>query len=144
MIAPTLEAVPASGALADANGAGPRDTGELTQVREALLWLGRHSLDNLRLTAPPRDNAYYYFSRLLQLDPGNRAAAEGLRQIAAQCAFLAERELAAERPAEALSYISVGLQIDPDNEALRVLRDLAEQPRPGFWQALRDLLARSR
>ncbi len=38
------------------------------QVAQALLWLGRHSLDDLRLTEPPRDNAYYYFSRMLQFD----------------------------------------------------------------------------
>jgi tRNA A-37 threonylcarbamoyl transferase component Bud32 len=136
-IADPVESVAASGIMARS---GPSEASELAQVSEALLWLGRHSLDALRLTAPPRDNAYYYFTRLLQLDPGNQAALQGLKQIAAQCAFLAERELAEDRYDEALSYISVGLQVDPDNESLRVLRDLADQPRPGFWRALVSLL----
>lgn len=116
-----------------------REPGELAQVRDALLWLGRHSLDDLRLTAPPRDNAYYYFSRLLQLEPGNAAARAGMQQIAAQCALLAEREIAGNRHEVALSYISIGLQIDPRNESLRVLRDLAERPRGGFWNAFASL-----
>jgi len=139
-IADPVEAVAGSGAGARRELSGTLDAAELAQVNEALLWLGRHSLDALRLTAPPRDNAYYYFTRLLQLEPGNEAALQGLQQIAAQCAFLAERELAEERYDEALSYISVGLQVDPDNESLRVLRDLADQPRPGFWRALVSLL----
>ncbi|MEX2482394.1 MAG: serine/threonine-protein kinase [Gammaproteobacteria bacterium] len=136
VIAETLETVPGGQPALPSGASAGSPGGELTQVSDALLWLGRHSLDALRLTAPPRDNAYYYFTRLLQLDPDNRAAREGLRQIAVQCAFLAERELAQDRYAEALSYISVGLQIDPNNESLRVLRDLADSPRPGFWQAL--------
>ena len=93
----------------------------------------------LRLTAPPRDNAYYYFTRLLQLDPDNAGARAGLKSIAAQCALLAEREIAQNRFAEALSLVGVGLQIDPDNESLRVLHDLADKPQGGFLQALRHL-----
>ena len=50
----------------------------------ALLWLGRHSLDAQRLTDPPRDNAYYYFTRLLQVDPGNAEARAGMLAIAAR------------------------------------------------------------
>ncbi|MCB1747790.1 MAG: serine/threonine protein kinase [Gammaproteobacteria bacterium] len=125
-----------------ATGAAPAPAGaasELVQVKNALLWLGQHSLDEMRLTAPPRDNAYYYFTRLLQLDPGNAGARAGLKSIAAQCALLAEREIAQNRFAEALSLVGVGLQIDPDNESLRVLHDLADKPQGGFLQALRHL-----
>ncbi|MGE0482524.1 MAG: protein kinase [Gammaproteobacteria bacterium] len=141
-------AIQVSAALESVKGESPvepaapgmaSDAAELAQVKSALLWLGRHSLDDMRLTAPPRDNAYYYFTRLLQLDPGNVEARNGLEAIAAQCAFLAEREIAQNRYAEALSLVGVGLQIDPGNESLRVLRDLADKPQGGFFQALRHL-----
>ena len=119
----------------------PNDPAEAAKIQEALLWLGQHSIDELRLTAPPRDNAYYYFSRLLQMDPGNAAARDGLKRIVDQCTFLAEREIAGSRHQEALSYVSIGLQLDPDNQSLRVLRDLAAKPEGGFWDALGSLFS---
>ncbi len=112
---------------------------DATQVAEALLWLGQHSLDQLRLTAPPRDNAYYYFSRLLQLDPGNAAARRGLGRVASQYALLAEREIAANRPQQAMRLIEVGLRIDPGNRTLAALADIAREPEGGFWAALASL-----
>jgi len=113
--------------------------GDLTQVEQALLWLGRHSLAELRLTAPPRDNAYYYFSRLLQLDPGNAAAQDGLAATAAQFALLAERALANDDPKTARSFVSIGLEIDPDNQSLVDLRELTSEVKVGFWDALTSL-----
>ncbi|MGR8918938.1 MAG: protein kinase domain-containing protein [Gammaproteobacteria bacterium] len=121
-----------------ANGASASPA-ERREVAEALLWLGHHSIDELRLTAPARDNAYYYFSRLLQIDPGNQQAREGLKEIAARFAFLAEREIASERFAQARSYIRMGSQIDPHNESLQMLGDVASQPEIGFWGALASL-----
>jgi hypothetical protein len=47
---------------------------QMVKVVDALTWLGTHSLNEYRLTAPPKDNAFYYFTRLGQLDPGNEAA----------------------------------------------------------------------
>jgi serine/threonine-protein kinase PpkA len=136
LVSATLEPIAAEPASAAAAAVEPI---ERSRVSDALLWLAHHSLAELRLTAPPRDNAYYYFARVLQIDPDNRAAHEGLRAIARQCAFLAEREIAAGDHERALSYVGVGLQIDPDNESLRVLRDLADTPQPGFWGALASL-----
>lgn len=136
LVSATLDPIGAEPAPAAVAAVGPL---ERARVTEALLWLAHHSLDELRLTAPPRDNAYYYFGRVLQLDPDNRAAREGLHAIARQCAFLAEREIAAGDHERALSYVGIGLQIDPGNESLRVLRDLADTPQPGFWGALASL-----
>jgi serine/threonine protein kinase len=110
--------------------------GESLQVAQALLWLAHHSLDEFRLTAPPRDNAYYYFSRLLHIDSGNVDAAVGLRKVAAQYAFLAEREIAHDRVDAAISFIRIGLQIDPQNDTLRTLAELARNPKVGFWSAI--------
>lgn len=112
---------------------------ERAQVGQALLWLGQHSLDDFRLTSPPRDNAYYYFSRLLQLDPQNTKAQAGMKKIATQFALLAERKIAEDRFEDARRYIAVGLQIAPQHESLLALNDLTTKPKAGFWGALGSL-----
>lgn len=140
--APTLDAVdtaaPAAPAAVDLRlkDVAP---GDAADVAAALLWLGRHSLDEYRLTAPPRDNAFYYFSRLQQLVPGHQGAREGLDGIAVRFALLAEREIAAGDMDKARSYIALGQEIDPDNETLGALATLTQERQRGFWQALASL-----
>jgi len=123
--APTELAVPA--------GTAPE------QVAQALLWLGRHSLDDLRLTEPPRDNAYYYFSRMLQFDPNNIDARAGMQTIATRFAMLAEQAIADDRFEQARSYIALGLQVDPANQNLKEMRDIATEAKVGFWDAVASL-----
>jgi len=112
---------------------------EIEKVTGALTWLGTHSLNEYRLTAPPQDNAYYYFSRLLQMDPGSETARRGLSEISARYALLAEREIADGDHERARSYVSIGLQVDPDNDTLLVLRDLAVPGDGGFFKAIGNL-----
>jgi len=112
---------------------------EIEKVAGALTWLGTHSLNEYRLTAPPQDNAYYYFSRLLQMNPNSEAARQGLAEISARYALLAEREIAESNYERARSYVSIGLQVDPNNEALLVLRDLAVSRNGGFINSLMGL-----
>lgn len=112
---------------------GAADAGE---VAGALLWLGQHSLSEFRLTAPPQDNAYYYFTRLLQLDPGNARARAGMREIANRFAILAERAIAEGDVAQARSYIALGRQIDPENASLGLLEDMSTESEVGFFDAL--------
>jgi tRNA A-37 threonylcarbamoyl transferase component Bud32 len=113
------------------------------QVAQALLWLGHHSLDDLRLTEPPHDNAYYYFSRMLQLDPANPAARAGMLAIAARFALLAEQAIADDRFERARGYVALGLQIDPANRTLQEMREIARADKIGFWDAVASLLKRS-
>ncbi len=112
------------------------------QVAQALLWLGRHSLDDLRLTEPPRDNAYYYFSRMLQHDPANLDARAGMLAVAARFAMLAEQAIADDRFEQARSYVALGLQIDPANRTLQEMREIATADKVGFWDAVASLLKR--
>ncbi len=95
------------------------------EVVSALQWLARHSLEEYRLTHPPKDNAYYYYSRALEIDPTNPVAKKGLLLVADRFAFLAERKIAENDYHAAQSYISVGLQIDPSNRTLLELNALA-------------------
>ncbi|MGR9089227.1 MAG: serine/threonine-protein kinase [Gammaproteobacteria bacterium] len=124
------ESPPGAPAIGDANPV------EREKVTGALTWLGTHSLNEYRLTAPPQDNAYYYFARLLQMDPDSETARQGLAEISARYALLTEREIAEGNYERARSYVSIGLQVDPSNEALLVLRDLAVPGESGFFDSL--------
>jgi tRNA A-37 threonylcarbamoyl transferase component Bud32 len=114
------------------------------QVAQALLWLGRHSLNDLRLTEPARDNAYYYFSRMLQLDPNNAEAQAGMQDIANRFAMLAEQAIAEDHFEQARSYVALGLQVDPANHRLAEMRDIASEAKVGFWDALASLIRRDK
>jgi tRNA A-37 threonylcarbamoyl transferase component Bud32 len=92
------------------------------QVVTALKWLGRKSLEESRLTSPPEDNAHYYFARLLELDPGNPQAVEGIADIARRYAQMAEAQIRRGNYALAETYLTEGLRVDPSNKQLQVLR----------------------
>jgi len=107
------------------------------EVLSALAWLGKKSLDEYNLTYPEKDNAYYYFSRLLELQPDNRVAYEGILSIAERYAILAERSLANNESDKTQTYIDIGLQINPNNEALLSLKSIVSTQKSGFWQTLK-------
>ena len=93
-------------------------------VIQALHWLGKRSLKEYRLTQPPEDNAYYYFSRLLEADPGNKIAVAGLLNIADRYAYLAERSVLDGDHSKAQAYITIGQKFNPNHEALIKLNEL--------------------
>jgi tRNA A-37 threonylcarbamoyl transferase component Bud32 len=119
-----------SPALADASPAAETADAASAEVMRALLWLGNQSLEEYKLTYPPKDNAYYYFSKLLEIDPGNSQARAGILEIANRYAVLAERALAQNEYEKTEAYINLGLKIDPQNETLLSLKALVEE-RPG-------------
>ncbi len=106
------------------------------EVVNALSWLGRHSISQLKLTAPPGDNAYYYFSRLRQLAPDHPAVAAGFREIGAAFALMAEREIATGHEEQARLHIALARQMDPTNQALPLLTELAGTESGGVWRLL--------
>ncbi|MFH0344399.1 MAG: serine/threonine-protein kinase [Chromatiales bacterium] len=106
------------------------------EVVKALAWLAKKSLDDYRLTHPPQDNAYYYYSRLLEIEPGNVPARKGLLAIGERFAFLAERELANNNYDRAKGYVAIGLQFAPENDTLLALKSLAQRPHGGLADTL--------
>lgn len=99
------------------------DMGPLhSQVLTALQWLARRSLEEQRLTAPPEDNAYFYYSRLLELDPSSAAARHGIAEVARRYADLAEQAVRDKDYDRAERYLVQGLFVDPENKRLQVLR----------------------
>ena len=135
-VAPAMPELPQAGEPGDPVIPGVDAQPSEDEVKQALVWLGRHSLDEYRLTAPPKDNAFYYFSRLRQLDPSNADAIQGIAEIAERFAFLAERALAEGNTASAKGFISVGLQVDPNNPTLAQLKDISDRAERGLWSKL--------
>jgi serine/threonine protein kinase len=111
-------------------------------VKKALLWLGRQSLDEFRLTYPPKNNAHYYFSKLLEADPGNEQAITGILMIAERYAILADQSLAKNDYEKSRAYINIGLQIDPENDSLQSLRSLIDElEQQSLWNTIKSMLS---
>ncbi len=132
-----LPAPPPAGSLA-----GTEPIPDTAEVMQALRWLARSCLQDYKLISPPKDNAYYYYTRMLEIDPTSREAREGLLKVAERFARLAERELADNHVQRAREYIALGLRIDPANQALLALKELAVEKPPGLWRRLTQMLGR--
>ena len=108
------------------------------QAARALEWLARNSLRQDRLLSPPADNAHYYFSRLLELDADNQAAKQGFSAIAERFVVLAEEEFSRKHYGQAQAYITLGLQVDPQNRGLETLRSMIETREKTFFENLAE------
>ena len=109
-------------------------------VVQALHWLGKKSLEDYRLTSPEKDNAYYYYSRLLEAEPGDKVAAAGLLNIADRYAYLAERSFLENDYGKAQAYTSIGLKFNPNHTALIKLKELtADVGDKPFMEKLKNL-----
>ena len=109
-------------------------------VIQALHWLGKKSLEDYRLTHPENDNAYYYYSRLLEADATDKVAAAGLLNIADRYATLAERSLLDNDYSKAQAYINIGLKFNSNHEALIKLNKLnLDVGNKSFMEKLKNL-----
>lgn len=87
-------------------------------VMQALRWLGDKSLADYRLTHPPENNAYYYYSEILKENPTDEGAIQGLLNIADRYAILTERSLLKKDYIKARAYINIGLKFNPKQKTL--------------------------
>lgn len=85
---------------------------------ESLLQKAEIAIEKYRLTSPRTDSAYYYYSRILTLDPGNKDASKGIRELAGKYGFLADKALKKGDEKKARSYIERGLDIQPKDPSL--------------------------
>jgi hypothetical protein len=108
------------------------------EAARALEWLARNSLRQDRLMSPPADNAHYYFSRLLELNPNNQTARLGFSAIAERFVVLAEEEFSRRNYGKAQAYITLGLQVEPDNRGLETLRSMIETREKTFFESVAD------
>ena len=131
---------PSAGSRPVTGGAvpAPRQRAELTgepvkdDVVRALAWLGNNSLEQGRLTDPPRDNAHYYFSRLLSLDPNSVEGINGFEKIAERYVVLAEKQFANKNFELAEVYVRLGLQVQPSNQGLLSLQSFMKNREKSF------------
>jgi hypothetical protein len=77
---------------------------------------------------PAGDNATLYYHKVLALDPGNRAALDGINRVAARYAELAGRASGHQDTGKARLYLERGLRVQPDNAELLVLKTTMDQP----------------
>ena len=140
--APVIEQVQTQAAAAEAAPesvqAPQQPAPALDEVLNALTWLGNQSLQEFKLTYPPKDNAYYYFSRLLELDPGNQTAVKGILEIAEQYAVLAEQAMIKNETENMKSYIEIGLKINPQNSALLSLQGYSNNAQTGLMSTIKS------
>ena len=122
----------AGSSAANPNSAAP----PIQDVIRALEWLARNALRADRLTSPPADNAYYYYSRLLALDPTNEKAHKGFSEIAERYVVLAEQEFASRNFRQSRVYIALGRQVDPSHRGLAALETFIDSQQMSFWEGL--------
>jgi tetratricopeptide (TPR) repeat protein len=75
------------------------------------------------LTSPAGRNAYDAYRRVLELDPDNAEAHEGLKKIGGRYADLADKALKRGNLDKAMGYIKTGLGVDAANQRLWGLRE---------------------
>jgi hypothetical protein len=85
---------------------------------EALL-----SFDANRLTTPPGNNAYDRFVQVLDLDPGNTVALEGITNIALRYVGLADAAMNQAQYDNAASLLNRGERVKPGLQQLAEARD---------------------
>ena len=93
------------------------------------LFAAREAYDANRLMMPLEDNAYDRYRRVLTLDPGNRVALEGLREIVTRYVALADNAMTIGQFEEAKEMLERGAMIDADNDMLREARGRLEEAR---------------
>ena len=114
-----------------------------TEVVKALKFLGKQSLDAYKLTYPPEDNAYYYYSRLLEIEPGSPEGINGITEIANRYAYLAEQAVLNNENEKASAFVDIGLRINPQNEALLALKDFAKSQDNSLLATLKKIFSGS-
>lgn len=81
-----------------------------------------------RLMDPPENNAFYAYQKVLELDPTNAAAQEGLRKIASTYVQVAKDTLGKGNKKDAEALVKEGLKAFPENEDLANLqKELSSQ-----------------
>ena len=112
------------------------------EVVKALLFLGRQSLDEFKLTYPPKDNAYYYFTRLLEIKPGDQDAINGILAIADRYSVLAEQAMIKNEMEKTKAYVDLGLRINPKNEALLAMKNFVKKQDNSLLSTFKKLFSK--
>ena len=122
----TDAATPAAQTATPSPEPAPAPVPEPQQTVDQLLADARQQMDNRRLTAPANANALSSYRRVLELQPNNPVALDGIQRIAAYYRGAAEQSLRRGQADESLGYIRRGLSATPDDSTLIELRKAAQ------------------
>ena len=77
----------------------------------------------LRFATPEKDNAYYYYRKILEEEPDHPEALQGVAEIAEIYADLVEWALDKGSYRKAREYVDTGLEVNPANKRLLKLEN---------------------
>ena len=125
--APTLASPAATTAMPAApeppEGAAPAaDVTSPAEQVALLLFAAGTDVEALRLMSPPGQNAYDKYRAVLNIEPDNRFARDGLMTLSTRYLALAYQALDAQRLDRAATYIDNAATAAPDNAALAEAR----------------------
>ena len=86
-----------------------------------LLGKAASAMDNKQLTTPLNDNAYYYYKRVIELDPDNSSALKRLEQLENTLLTLVESSIKINKPTQAAVYLEQLDSINPDSKRSQTL-----------------------
>ncbi len=95
---------------------------EVSAKVDSFLLRAKDYLKKLKFTTPKGENAYEMYLSVLEIDPDNRAAKEGIAHIAENYAYMAKQQITEQHYRKALHYIRMGLVVDETNALLNSLR----------------------
>ncbi len=80
-----------------------------------------------RLTTPAEDSALFFLQKVIEQDPNNGQAKQGLARIADNYATLAQRRVEQQGYAQALRFVELGLSVQASHSALLELEAQANR-----------------
>jgi len=108
----------APGAAAPASGKTPAAAAAPVGSLDEVLEKARLAMDERRYIEPAKNNALEHFRTVLQLDPGNAEATEGLKRLGGLLIARARTALDERRFDNALAELEAARSIDPNDQRL--------------------------
>jgi len=108
-----VEAVPLL--LQDQDAPGPFKDQERI---DELLYTAQAALADNRLALPADNSAYYYYQKVLELDPDNSQARDGVTHITERYLALAKKAVEKGQYIKAKQYVQLGLSVQSDHPDL--------------------------
>jgi len=97
---------------------------------QKLLEKAQHAMAKKRFSSPAGDNAFEYYSEILDLDQNNAEALKGFNKIAERYLDLANKRFESNNLTKSLEFIEKGLTIIPDHNPLLTLKDKILKQKP--------------
>jgi TonB family protein len=117
--APAAAGTPADpAAAAPASGKAPATASAPAASLDEVLEKARLAMDERRYIEPARNNALEHFRTVLQLEPGNAEATEGLKRLGGLLIARARTALDERRFDNALAELEAARSIDPNDQRL--------------------------